>query len=120
MRPRMPKRSAHPLEQHPSFRAVVAATPVVADIARASENREIVGQLAVAVGDLAQGFAAPPESPSRAFAHRRAWKTVREIERNLLAIRLNRKAPIKLLARAQRAIDRADVMISALPGVVAN
>jgi hypothetical protein len=116
----MRKRSVHPLEHHPSFRAVVAATPAVADIARASENREIVGQLAVAVGDLAQGFAAPPDSSSRVSAHRRAWMTVRDLERNLLAIRLNRKAPVKLLARAQRAIDRADVMISALPGVVAN
>ena len=114
----MRKRSPHPLEHQPSFRAVVAATPVVADIARASENEDIVGQLAIAVGDLAQGFAAPPDSDSRADAHRRAWKQVRDIERNLLAIRLNRKAPVKLLARAQRAIDRADVLISTLPGVV--
>jgi hypothetical protein len=116
----MHKRSVHPLEHHPSFRAVVAATPVVADIARASEDSELVGRLAFAAGDLATGFAAPPGSSSRRHAHHRAWTTVRELERSLLAIRLNRKAPIKLIARAQRAIDRADVMISALPGVLAS
>ena len=114
----MRKRSPHPLEQHPSFRAVVAATPVFADIARASDDGELVGQLAIAAGDLACGFAAPAGSTTRHAAHYRAWKTVRELERSLLAIRLNRKAPVKMLARAQRAIDRADVMISALPGVV--
>jgi len=117
----MHKRSTHPLEHHPSFRAIIAATPVVADIARASgDTSELVGRLAYAAGDLASGFASPPGSPSRVREHRRAWQTVRELERSLLAIRLNRKAPIKLLARAQRAIDRADVMISALPGVLAS
>lgn len=110
----------HPLEQHPSFRAVVAATPILADIARATAEGALVGQLAIAAGDLATGFAAPPGSSSRVRAHHRAWVTVRELDRSLLAIRLGRRAPVKLLARAQRAIDRADVMISALPGVLAS
>ena len=117
----MRKRSSHPLEHHPAFRAIVAATPAVADIARASgDDSELVGRLAFAVGDLASGFASPPGSASRVRAHHRAWQTVRELDRSLLAIRLNHKAPVKLLARAQRAIDRADVMISALPGVLAS
>ncbi|HEY3802426.1 MAG TPA: hypothetical protein VGL61_07450 [Kofleriaceae bacterium] len=116
--PAMRKRSPHPLEHHPSFRAVVAATPIFADVARASADGELVGRLAIAACDLASGFAAPPGSTTRAGAHRRAWTAVRELERSLLAIRINRKAPMKMLARAQRAIDRADVMISALPGVV--
>jgi hypothetical protein len=115
----MSKRTVqHPLEHHPSFRAVVAATPLVADIARATSDAELVGRLAFAVGDLASGFAAPPGSATRTKAHHRAWIWVRGLDRSLLAIRLNRKAPVKLIARAQRAIDRADVMISALPGVM--
>jgi hypothetical protein len=114
----MRKRSLHPLEHHPSFRAVVAAAPVVADIARATAEAGLVSRLAIAVGDLASGFAAPPGSPSRRQAHHRAWITVRELDRSLLAIRIHRRAPIKLIAQAQRALDRADVMISALPGVL--
>jgi hypothetical protein len=34
------------------------------------------------------------------------------------ALRINRRAPAGVLAKAQRAIDRADVMIGALPGVM--
>ena len=40
--------------------------------------------------------------------------------RTLTAARLNRMAPARVIAKAQRAIDRADVMISALPGVLAG
>ena len=76
------------------------------------------GRLATACGDLASGFAAPPGSTSRVTAHHRAWVTVRELDREVLALKINRRAPARVLERAQRAIDRADVMIGALPGVV--
>jgi hypothetical protein len=111
------RRSLHPLEHHPSFRAVVAAAPPVAALAHATAETELVGQLAIACGDLASGFAAPPGSMSRTSAHRRAWVTVRELDRTVTALRIHRRAPAAVLARAQRAIDRADVMIGALlPG----
>ena len=97
---------------------MIAAAPPVAELARVSAETDLVGQLAIACGDLASGFAAPPGSPSRIKAHHRAWVTVRELDRNVTAVRINRGAPAKVLAKAQRAIDRADVMISALPGVI--
>jgi hypothetical protein len=111
------KRPLHPLEHHPSFRAVVAAAPPVAELAHATAESDMVGQLAIACGDLASGFAAPPGSTSRVTAHRRAWVTVRELDRTVTALRIHKRAPAAVLARAQRAIDRVDVMIEALlPG----
>ena len=114
------RRTPHPLEHHPSFRAVIAAAPPVAELARElpDDGRELVGTLAIVCGDLAQGFASPPDSRARNEAHRRAWTMVREIDRAVTAARINRRAPARLLTRVQRAIDRADVMISALPGVL--
>jgi len=116
----MKRRPPHPLEHHPSFRAVIAAAPPVAELAHQmrEDGRELVGTLAIACGDLAHGFAAPPGSRARNEAHHRAWTAVRELDRCLTAARIHRRAPAKVLARAQRAIDRADVMISALPGVL--
>jgi hypothetical protein len=116
----MKRRTPHPLEHYPSFRAVIAAAPPVADLARVltDDGRELVGALAIACGDLAQGFASPPGSRARTDAHHRAWTTVRDLDRAVTAARINRRAPAKVLARAQRAIDRADVEIAALPGVL--
>jgi hypothetical protein len=116
----MKRRTPHPLEHHPSFRAVVAAAPSVADLARElpDDGRELVGALAIVCGDLAHGFAAPPGSRARTDAHHRAWVMVRELDRAVTAARINRRAPARVVTRAQRAIDRADVMIAALPGVL--
>jgi hypothetical protein len=50
----------------------------------------------------------------RRAAHHRAWRTVRELDRSLTAVRINKLAPARVIARAQRAIDRADVLIGAL------
>ena len=111
------QRIPHPLEHHESFRAVIAAAPPVAELAHVAGETELVGQLAIACGDLATGFAAPPDSASRVRAHHRAWITMRDLDRTVAALRLNRRAPARVLAKAQRAIDRADVMIGALPGV---
>lgn len=108
----------HPLEHHPSFRAVIGAAPVVAELAREIDENEIVCRLTLVCADLAQGFAAPQDTRLRHDAHRRAWTTVREIDRAIIAARINRRAPAKLLKRAQRAIDRVDVLISTLPGVM--
>jgi len=109
----MKHREPHPLEHHPSFRAVIAAAPVLAELAaEVASTRELVGTLAIACGDLAEGFAAPPESRRRLAAHHRAWIAVRQIDRAVTAAR--RRAPADVVKRAQRAIDRADVLIEAL------
>ncbi len=91
----------------------------VADLSRAvSDDRgELVAALAIACGELVHGFQSPPDSVQRRAAHHRAWACVRELERGILAARLG-GAPVKVVARAQRAIDRADVLISSLPGVL--
>jgi hypothetical protein len=108
----------HPLEHHPSFRATIAAAPPLAMLAARLPAPELVGTLATACGDLADGFAAPPESRRRREAHQRAWTAVREIDRALAAAHRRRGGgkgvPAELMARAQHAIDRADVLIGAL------
>jgi len=116
-----PRRPPHPLEHHPSFRAVIAAAPPLAELAtrlranhRATEATDLVGSLAIACGDLADGFAAPPASKQRITAHQRAWIAVREIDRAITAAARRRLAPPEIVRRAQRAVDRADVLIGAL------
>ena len=112
------RRPAHPLEHHPSFRAVIAAAPPLAELVFRIKSRpeaaDLVGTLAIACSDLADGFAAPPASRRRLIAHRRAWVAVREIDRAVVAAGRRRLAPPEVVKRAQRAIDRADVLIGAL------
>ena len=93
---------------------MIAAAPPLAELATRLANHEIVGSLVIASSDLADGFAAPPDSPQRAVAHRRAWACIREIDRMVSAARQARRAPSDLLRRAQRAVDRADVLVGAL------
>jgi hypothetical protein len=109
-------REPHPLEHHPSFRAVIEAAPPLAELASRLADHRLVGSLAYACSDLADGFAAPPDSRRRQTSHHRAWTTVREIDRVIAAASRERLAPAKLVRKAQRAIDRADVMIGALLG----
>ncbi len=115
MRSRKPP---HPLEHHPSVRAVIAAAPPLAELASRLGSRadagSLVGTLAIACGDLADGFAAPPDSRKRIAAHHRAWIAVRELDRAVTAAARRRLAPAEVVRRAQRAIDRADVLIGAL------
>lgn len=119
----MAKRNTHPLEHHPSFRAVIAAASPLAELSNAmrsklqSQRDELVTTLATACGDLVHGFTAPPGSNTRTQAHHRAWIAVRELDRNVQVARIRKLAPAKLVAKAQRAVDRADVLIGALPGV---
>ena len=113
------RRPEHPLDHHPSFRAVIAAAPPLAELAvgvgRANLGGfELVSSLAIACSDLADGFAAPPDSRRRKASHHRAWIAVREIDRQVTAVRRRRLVPPELVERAQRAIDRADVLIGAL------
>ena len=108
------QRTLHPLEHHPSFRAVVAAASPVAELATRIANPQIVGSLVIACSDLADGFASPPDSPRRAQAHHRAWAGIREIDRIVTEVGRTRRAPGDLVRRAQRAIDRADVLVGAL------
>lgn len=78
------------------------------------KDNELVSQLATACGDLAEGFAAPLASPRRLIAHRRAWAAVRDLDRKVTAIGRRKLAAARVVKRAQRAIDRADVMVGAL------
>lgn len=110
----MKRTITHPIEHHPSFRAVIEAAPPVAELARQTNDKNLLARLTIACGDLVHGFASPAGSLMRRTAHRRAWATVREIDRSVTAVRINRMAPAKVIARAQRAIDRADVLIGAL------
>jgi hypothetical protein len=112
-------RIPHPLEHHPSFRAAIAAAPPLAELANAIRDPDaMVRALATVCGDLGHGFAAPPGSRARVAAHHRAWIAVREIDRSVQVARMRRLAPAAVVAKAQRAIDRADVLIAALPGVL--
>lgn len=108
------QKKTHPLEHQPSFRAVVDVAPFVADLARETNDKDILARYAIACGDLVHGFASPPGSPARRAAHHRAWIAVRDLDRHVIAARINKLAPARLLARAQRAIDRADVLVGAL------
>lgn len=92
---------------------VEAASPL-AELATRIANHELVGSLAIACSDLADGFAFPPDSQRRVEAHQRAWVGIREIDRAVSAARQSRRAPSELLRRTQRAIDRADVLVGAL------
>ncbi len=107
-------RLLHPLEHHSSFRAVIEAAPALAELALAIDDQRLVSQLAAACGDLAEGFASPSMSPKRLVAHRRAWAAVRDLDRKVTAIGRRQLAARNVVKRAQRAIDRADVMVSAL------
>jgi hypothetical protein len=97
---------------------VIAAAPPLAELVVRIKSRpeaaDLVGTLAIACGDLADGFAAPPASRKRISAHQRAWIAVREIDRAVVAAGRRRLAPPDIVKRAQRAIDRADVLIGAL------
>jgi len=106
----------HHLDHHPAFRAVVSAAPAIADLARATSDEELIAHLVVACGELVAGFTAAANSPDRWRAHRRAWATIRALERGVIAARLAKKAPARLVARARRAVDRADVLVATLPG----
>ena len=111
-------RTPHPLSHHASFRAVLAAAAPLAElvfrIKKRPEATDLVATLAVACGDLADGFAAPPSSRRRLRAHQRAWVAVRDIDRAVVSAGKQRLAPVDVVQRAQRAIDRADVLIGAL------
>jgi hypothetical protein len=122
MRRRMPVdlRPLHPLEHYASFRAAIAAAPPIASLASRLGNSSITRELAIACGDLALGFASPPNSTARSQAHHRAWVRVRGIERVVTDAHAKGLATPEVVARARRAVDRVDVLITALPGVLAS
>jgi hypothetical protein len=108
----------HPLLREPALRAVLEAAPHVADLARAIRDPgDLLGELVLACGELVAGFGAPEGSTERRRAHHRAWIGVRQLDRQVLAARLGQRAPALVVSKAQRAIDRADVIVGALPGV---
>lgn len=112
--PQRAQRAPHPLEHHPSFRAIIAAAPPLAELATRIAHRELVSSLAIACSDLADGFAAPPDSRRRVQSHQRAWFGIREIDRAIAEAARTHRAPREIVRRAQHAIDRADVLICAL------
>jgi len=93
---------------------VIAAAPPLAELSTRLPDREVISALAVACSDLAEGFAAPPDSPRRVEAHQRAWVQLRQIDRVVTEAVRSRRVPAGLGTRAQRAIDRADVLVGAL------
>jgi hypothetical protein len=93
---------------------VIAAAPPLAELATRIANRELVSSLAIACSDLADGFASPPASRRRVQSHQRAWIGLREIDRAIADAARTRRAPSEIVRRAQRAIDRADVLVCAL------
>ena len=101
----------------PALRSLLAAAAPVAELAVAVHEPDLLGTLVLACGELIHGFAAAPDSVDRKSAHHRAWVCVRELDREVLAARLGRRAPAALVGRAQRAIDRADVLVGDLSGV---
>jgi hypothetical protein len=123
-RKRRPPRVPHPLEHHPSYRAVIAAaTPIAAlssALAHGREANDLAAALAITCGDLASGFAAPPGSRERVRAQRRAWVGVRELDRAVQRVAEHRAVGPEMIARARRAVDRADVLVGALPGVMVS
>jgi hypothetical protein len=111
-------RPLHPLEHHASFRAAIAAAAPIASLASRLANSPIARELAIACGDLALGFGSPPNSSARGQAHHRAWVRVRNIEKVVADADVRGLAAPDVIARARRAVDRADVLIAALPGVL--
>jgi hypothetical protein len=105
------------IDREPSFRAVLAAAPALALLAQAARNDDLMRAYAIMCGELVYGFHEPVGSPNRRAAHHRAWVGVRELERGIIAARIARRAPAQLLARAQRAVDRADILVGDLAGV---
>ena len=78
----MPVTRSHALDHHPSFRAVIAAAPPLADLARATSDDDLVRGLAIACGELVAGFTRRrTAAPSGTALHRRAWVSVRELDR---------------------------------------
>ena len=93
---------------------MIEAAPPLAELALQLRESDLVRALAIACSDLTDGFAAPPSSRRRLAAHHRAWVAVRDLDRQIAAIGRRRLAPVAVVRKAQRAIDRADVMVGAL------
>lgn len=95
---------------------MIEAAPPLAELTFRMRQRDdgFVAKLAIACSDLADGFAAPPASRRRLDSHRRAWIAIRELDQAVGVVRRMRRAPADVVKRAQRAIDRADVLVGAL------
>jgi hypothetical protein len=112
-------RPVHPFDHHKAFHAIVAAGPPLAELAVSiGAVRELLVVHATACSDLGAGFAAPPGSRTRVAAYHRAWRGVREIDRTIASVHRRKVANMDVLVKARRAIDRADIEVGALPGVI--
>lgn len=114
------------LDQFPAYRAAVAAQHAVQALAPLWKKDPVVARraheaCALMRRALAAGFSSPAGSAIRYSEHRAAWHAARQLDALVgqtvrHAQRYTPADPIP--AAVQRAIDRADVLISALPGVV--
>jgi hypothetical protein len=114
-------RPVHPFDHHKAFHAIIAAGPPLAELALSiGGGKEMLVTLARACGDLGAGFAAPPGSRTRTLAYHRAWRAVRDLDRSIADVLRRRLAKTDVAVNARRAIDRADIEIGALPGVLST
>jgi hypothetical protein len=113
------------LDSFPAIRAADAAHNAIAQLCQQWKQKPLDVQRANAASSqmrrsLIVGFANPPGSKQRYQEHRVAWRAARTLDR-LVASSLNSSSSEKSESTAakvaQRAVDRVDVLISALPGV---
>ncbi|MBP9088876.1 MAG: hypothetical protein KBG15_22320 [Kofleriaceae bacterium] len=113
------------LDQFPAYRAAVAAQHAVLALAPLWKKDPVVARraheaCALMRRALAAGFSSPVGSAIRHSEHRAAWHAARQLDALVGQTVRNaqRYTPADPIPRTvQRAIDRADVLISALPGV---
>lgn len=108
------------LDKYPAIRAAQAAqTAVLKWLERCNPApllRDAAMQHAAQMQRaLITGFAHAPGTQARHSAHRRAWHAAHTLE--LLVNRGAGQARSREFAVVQRALDRADILISGLPGV---
>ncbi len=118
-------RRVRKLDRFPAYRAAVAAQEAVAKLAPHWKQDPLTAQraheaCALMRRALAAGFHSPAGSQVRHAEHRNAWHAARRLDALVSrtvqrAARYTPSDPVPRLA--QRAIDRADVLIAALPGV---
>jgi cytochrome c1 len=113
------------LDQFPAYRAAVAAQVAVLALAPHWKQdpfsaRRAHEACALMRRALAAGFSSPVGSDIRHSEHRAAWHAARQLDALVgqTVRHAQRYSPTDPIPRSvQRAIDRADVLISALPGV---
>jgi hypothetical protein len=106
------------LEKSAAYRAAIAAQLAITALAPHLRQQPLLAQRAHEAcaqmrRSLAAGFTSPPGSTVRYTEYKAAWHAARTLDQLV-----HNKLPTIAEGRnARRAIDRADVLISGLPGV---